>query len=203
MAADGRGANALYVLGCDPGKTGAIVGVGRDKLVILRTPHMKSPKGRGEEILYSHFWNEFAKAFLTVPKESRRPSTDVDKPHHAFIERVQAMPQQGGSSMFKFGYSAGFLRGLIVAAGIPLDLVEPQAWKKTVGIKNGSDKKASITRACQLWPSETEQFMPKRGHWDQEACIGVCDAALIAYHGLRVMTGEAHNPAPTETYEDI
>jgi crossover junction endodeoxyribonuclease RuvC len=138
-------------------------------------------------------WNEFEKLF-GLP--GNHPSKT---PEQCFIERVQAMPQQGGSSMFKFGYSAGFLRGIIMASRLPITMVEPQAWKKTAGISNGSDKKASITRACQLFPNETEQLMPKRSEWDQEACIGVADAALIGWYGLRTM-GAASAP---ETYEDI
>lgn len=192
----------MYVLGCDPGKTGAIVGVGLKRLVVLRTPHMKSQKGRGEEILYAHMWNEFQRLFLL--DKSGAKIKQWMAPSHGFIERVQAMPQQGGSSMFKFGYSAGFIRGLIVAAGISLDMVEPQAWKKTAGLKNGSDKKASIVRACQLWPDQTEEFMPRRGHWDQEACIGVADAALIGHHGLRIMVdSDAPAALSGEDFTDI
>jgi crossover junction endodeoxyribonuclease RuvC len=97
------------------------------------------------------------------------------------------MPQQGGSSMFKFGYSAGFMRGLIVAAQIPLDMVEPAAWKKTARLPNKSDKEVCIPRACELWPNQVEELTPKRGHWTKEECKGVCDAALIGYHGLSLL----------------
>lgn len=179
----------MYVIGCDPGKTGAIVGVGLTSLVILRTPHMKSAKGRGEEILYAQMWNEFGRLFML-------PDNSGPIPDHAFIERVQAMPQQGGSSMFKFGYSAGFLRGLVQAARIPLDMVEPLTWKAAAGIPPKADKEASITRACQLWPNETYQFTPQRGKWTKEECIGVADAALIARHGLAMLTGSNDTSKP-------
>ena len=190
----------MYVLGCDPGKTGAIVGVSDDgELIILRTPHMKSAKGRGEEILYGAMWNEFQAMFL--PDKFGV----IGRPKHAFIERVQAMPKQGGSSMFKFGYGAGFLRGLITAASIPLDMVEPQAWKKTARLKHGADKEACIPRACELWPKYTEQLTPKRGHWDKEACKGVCDAALIGYHGLSILGAApiSFKTAETITVDDL
>ena len=187
----------MYVLGCDPGKTGAIVGVSDDgEIIILRTPHMKSAKGRGEEILYGLMWNEFERLFR---------SRDTVNPKHAFIERVQAMPKQGGSSMFKFGYSAGFLRGLVTAAQIPYDMVEPQAWKKTARLKHGAEKEASIPRACELWPKYTAELTPKRGHWDQEACVGVCDAALIGLHGLSILGAApiSFKPAETITVDDL
>lgn len=167
----------IYVIGADPGKTGAIVGVGLKRLVILRTPHMKSATGRGEEILYSHMWNEFEKLFME----------GTYTPKHAFIERVQAMPKQGGSSMFKFGYSAGFLRGIIAAARIPNTMVEPRAWKKSIGIPSGSDKALSINHACRLFPNDTKQLTPRRGEWNKQDCIGVAEAALIGWYGLQLL----------------
>lgn len=181
-----------YVIGCDPGKTGAIVGVGLTKLVILRTPHMASAKGRGDEILYGQMWNEFEKLFLL-----RDRSGWIFE--HVFIERVGAMPKQGGSSMFKFGYSAGFLRGITTASRVPLDMVEPQAWKKTARIPNGAEKECSIARACELWPHQTEELTPQRGKWNKEDCIGVADAALIGHHGLHLLG----NPTATENEFDI
>jgi len=182
----------LYVIGCDPGKTGAIVGVGLKKLVILRTPHLASAKGRGDEILYGQMWHAFETLF-------RLHDGSEETPSHAFIERVQAMPKQGASSMFKFGYSAGFLRGLIVASRIPLDMVEPQAWKKTARIPNGAEKECSIARACELWPHQTEELTPQRGKWNKEDCIGVADAALIRHHGLHLLG----NPTAIENEFDI
>lgn len=168
----------MHVLGCDPGKTGAIVLTSKHHLAIVRTPHMKAKTGRGEEIMYAAMW-EKVKAVLT----------EHERPHHVFIERVQAMPQEGASSGFKFGYSAGFLRGMITALGLPYDMVEPTAWKRTVRIPHGTDKKGSIARACELWPKQVEELTPKRGFWTQEECFGVCDAALIGYHGLSLLGG--------------
>jgi len=164
----------MYVLGCDPGKTGAIVAVSpTGPLRIIRTPHMESKTGRGEEIQYALMW-----------EQTKKMLAEIETPQHVFIERVQAMPKEGASSGFKFGYSAGFLRGLVTALGYRYDMIEPQAWKKTHRIPHGADKKASIIRACELWPKQVEELTPKRLHWDQTACFGVCDAALIGYHGL-------------------
>lgn len=171
-----------FVLGCDPGKTGAIVAVSKERLCIVRTPHMKAKTGRGEEILYAKMWEDLKRMLTEVPVA------------HAFIERVQAMRQENGkgegaSSAFKFGYSAGFLKGLITALEIPHDMVEPQAWKKTARIPHGTDKKGSIARACELWPKHADELTPKRNHWTQEECFGVCDAALIGWHGLHLLSG--------------
>lgn len=164
-----------YVLGCDPGKTGAIVGVGRARLVILRTPHGKALKGRGEDIMFDAMWNEFDKLFL---------HSMVHRPEHVFIERVQSFGKEGGPSSFKFGYSAGFMRGIVTAARIPKSMVEPQKWKAYAHIPLGSEKPVSIARACELFPHDVEELMPKRLHWTQEEAVGVADAALIGHYGL-------------------
>lgn len=169
-----------YVLGCDPGKEGAIVAVSDDPdvaepLVILRTPHMASARGKGEVILYDNMWAEFERLFGNL------------KIRHAFIERVGAQPHDGGPQAFKFGYSAGFLYGMIVASKIPRDMVEPQAWKATAKIKHGAAKEGCIPRACELWPEYSEELTPKRNHWTKAECIGVCDSALIGYHGLTLL----------------
>lgn len=176
----------MYVLGCDPGKMGAIVAVSDDgrPLRILRTPHMKSKSGKGEEILYAKFWQEFDSMFIS---HTGLPFNEGYVPVHIFIERVHSMPNDGAIAAHKFGYSAGFLRGMIAASKIPYDMVEPQAWKKSARLALGSDKASSIPRACELWPKQVEELTPKRTFWTKEECIGVCDAALIGYHGLTLL----------------
>ena len=57
---------------------------------------------------------------------------DVDL---AFIEKVSAMPKQGVSSTFKFGYSAGALEMALVAAGIPYRFVTPVKWCGALGLR--------------------------------------------------------------------
>ena len=41
----------------------------------------------------------------------------------AYLEKVQAMPGQGSSSMFGFGVSYGIIQGVIGALGIPVVLL--------------------------------------------------------------------------------
>lgn len=52
----------------------------------------------------------------------------------AVLEQVGAMPGQGVSSMFNFGDSYGFVRGLLVAHGIPYETKVPRTWQKALGI---------------------------------------------------------------------
>lgn len=71
----------------------------------------------------------------------------------AVIERVHSMPKQGVASSFKFGQSYGFLRGCLIASGIPFEEVTPQRWQKELGCLSRGDKNVTKARAQQLFPS--------------------------------------------------
>ena len=94
----------------------------------------------------------------------------------AFIERVAARPGQGVSSSFKFGQSYGFLRGLLIANGIPFEEVTPQKWQSAMGCLSKGDKNVTKARAQQLFPQL------KITHAN-------ADAILIAEYCRRVRTG--------------
>ncbi len=99
----------------------------------------------------------------------------------AFIERVGAMPGQGVSSCFTFGYAAGAIEGVLAAQGVSVTFVTPQAWKKAMQI-SGDDKGKSRQRAAQLFPSHAGLFSRVKDD-------GRAEAALIALHGLRSQGG--------------
>lgn len=100
------------------------------------------------------------------------------------IERVGAMPRQGLTSAFQFGFTAGAIHAL-VAAHFGTNLctaVTPQTWKFNVGLNANpqADRKArkdaSRARAVELFPAHADQF--KRAKDD-----GRAEAALIAWYG--------------------
>ena len=68
------------------------------------------------------------------------------------IERVGAMPGQGVSSMFKFGCGYGQVRGVCAALGLPVALVQPQAWKKRVLSGLSHDKEGAARYCASRWP---------------------------------------------------
>lgn len=98
------------------------------------------------------------------------------RPHHAFMERVGAMPGQGVSSMFAFGMAAGIVMGALGALQIPLTLVTPAQWK--VALRVPADKGGARARASQLLPAAAH-------HWPLVKHDGRAEAALIALYGLR------------------
>ena len=95
----------------------------------------------------------------------------------AFVERVNAMPGQGVTSVFSFGRSTGIVEGILAAYDIPTTLVTPQAWQKAVGQRAGKD--GSRERAMQLFPAQADLFQRKKDD-------GRSDAALIAYYGAKL-----------------
>ena len=68
------------------------------------------------------------------------------------IELVHAMPKQGVTSVFSFGRNYGFLRGMLIAYGIPFEEVTPLKWQKTLGCQSHGDKNITKSRAQQLFP---------------------------------------------------
>jgi crossover junction endodeoxyribonuclease RuvC len=92
----------------------------------------------------------------------------------AFLEKVNAMAGQGVSSVFSFGRSAGIMEGVLAAFDIPTTLVTPQAWQKSMNVRDGKD--GSRERAMQLFPASAELFQRKKDD-------GRSDAALIAKYG--------------------
>ncbi len=172
----------MIILGADPGQTGAVVWIEGDGVLganifrIVRPPIVEmSEKVIKKQVAYDVFTNHL---WCSVCFDA------------AYIEDVHSMPRQGVSSTFKFGYGAGYLRGVIEAmAGCgkyensqkpdPVNLVTPQAWKKALGLA-GQQKEASIALAQYLFPGQEE-------HIEDD---DVADAALIAYYGWCKQRGE-------------
>jgi crossover junction endodeoxyribonuclease RuvC len=90
-----------------------------------------------------------------------------------FMERVNAFPGQGVSSMFSLGMSFWGVAGVAAALGIPVELVNPAAWKKHFGL--GPDKDQARGLASRLYPGV--DLSKKKDH-------GRAEALLIARYGM-------------------
>lgn len=159
----------MIVLGIDPGLSGALASWDGITLTLLEMPAVKST-GRGRIVVWSA---------LSLAWDEHFP--DVT---HAFLERVQAQPKDGGSSAFKFGTVFGGLQGMIAAKGVPSTLVTPRVWMKQMGV-GGGDKTASVIRASELFPEDAAQFRGPRGGLKD----GVAEASLIALYGFQKLEG--------------
>ncbi len=100
----------------------------------------------------------------------------LHQPSPALIERAQAMPRQGASSGFKYGRATGALETAIVLCAVPIEIVEPSAWKWHWHLP-GNDKERARQRALELFPASHALLARKRDH-------GRAEAALLALDGL-------------------
>jgi len=106
---------------------------------------------------------------------------DRHKPVHALIERAQAMPRQGASSGFKYGRAVGAIEAAIALCAIPMEIIEPSAWKKFYKLP-GKDKEAARQKALQLFPSAHASLARRKDHQRAES-------ALIALYGATTHQG--------------
>lgn len=168
------------VLGFDPGISGAYAVVGSDGGVLVddlpvfrtRTANGKS-RGELDPVALAHVLGAFA--------------ATID---HAFIERVSARPGQGVTSMFRFGYAAGVIHGVIAALKIPHTFVTPQSWQRAMRV--GPSPDAARQRAVELSP-KMAGFFSARTHQHR------ADAMLIATWGLSHLTNLVPvSPPPAE-----
>lgn len=151
----------LY-LGIDPGASGAAAWIGED--------------------------GSFADWFLFAGESTATIAGRIlrERVIFAVLEKVAAMPGQGVSSMFSFGESYGRIQGILAAKLVPYALVQPQGWRKAVGLqlpakRDGQDraarsrevKQATVDAAVRRWP-ETAELFSKKKNWP------VADALFLA-----------------------
>lgn len=81
------------------------------------------------------------------------------------VEDVHTMKGQGISSSGKFMRAAGAIEATALLTGSPMVLVTPQRWKKHHGLI-GTEKKASLELARQLWPDAPLKLVKHHGRAD-------------------------------------
>jgi crossover junction endodeoxyribonuclease RuvC len=165
---------AVTVIGIDPGISGALAALDSGGNLVVEdfpTHAVRTSLGRARHEL----------DLVQLARFIQDISAAVD---HVFIERVNAMPGQGVTSMFRFGYAAGAVHGVIAALGLPFTFVPPQIWQRAQGVGAGAD--AARQRASQLFPQYAAELARKK---DQHRA----DATLIARYGLTLLTQD--NPA--------
>lgn len=131
----------MLTVGIDPGITGA-VGVLKDGqyLAVFDIPSVAKGSGSVKR--------EIDPAGLARELTSR---LDPKEYVEILLERVNAMPGQGVSSVFSFGDSYGCCRSVIAVLGHSAVLVPPAVWKKHFNL--GRDKEESRALAIRLFPN--------------------------------------------------
>ena len=130
----------MISIGIDPGLTGAI-GVLRDGEFYAVIDMPTVVKGAGS------VKNEVDPAGLANILRQYAPA---DEAVSVVLERVNAMPQQGSSSIFSLGDSFGCARSVVAACRFELTYVTPVTWKKH--FKLSSDKEVGRALATRTFP---------------------------------------------------
>jgi len=153
----------VRVLGIDVGLNGAIAIVEGDQLIEVHDMPTFSMERNGKN-----------KRMVNAAELARfiRQSAAGS----AYLERLNAMPGQGVTSMFSMGQSLGVVLGILAALDIPTTTIPPRTWQKALDVPQGKD--GSRYRAAQLFPAHAAQFARVKDD-------GRSDAALIAAYGAR------------------
>lgn len=165
----------LFV-GVDPGKVGALAVLSEAGAIVetVATPVVKGDRPEYDlpEI------RDFFVHYLAEAQGQLRVT----------VERAAPMPPKLGGS------AANFARGvarawewMLVALGIPYQLVPPQAWQRAMLLGTSGDDtgQRSIMAAKRLWPA-ADLRRSERARKDDH---GITDALLIAEFGRRAFVG--------------
>ena len=91
----------------------------------------------------------------------------------AAIEKAMVMPKQGISSSGKFMTNYGRWLGRLQMAGIKVDIVTPQKWKKVMfdSAPKQDPKEMARLRAIRLFPGLSMLLKRKKDHGRAEALL--------------------------------
>lgn len=95
------------------------------------------------------------------------------------IEDVSAMPGQGVASVFSFGDTAGCIRGVCQAVGLPIKLVTASKWKRDMGLSS-SAKEPVEARKDRARTLATQMFPDRASLWSARAHADRAEAVLLA-----------------------
>lgn len=143
-------------IGIDPGKSGGIA-------------YIDTEQGFAGTEPYSD------KALIDLCSSASRESQSV----MCCLEKVGAMPGQGVVSMFNFGQSVGYIKGVLESFRIPYQEVTPQKWKREFSLTSDKAKSAEVCR--KLFPDVSLLATPrcKKPH------DGMAEALLMAEYARR------------------
>jgi|SRR5271154_793730 len=153
-------------LGIDPGGTGAAVFI--------------SPKRTIQVYRFSKLsWYEVA---ANIVDDTQYFDIQV------LIENVHTFGEKGAASKhndFEFGKNTGIITGIIYAANIPFELINPKTWQYAFSLGGkwaplGSAKAKEKTARKRAHQTKAQKLFP-----DLKVTLDTCDALLIAEYQWR------------------
>mgnify|MGYP005990492633 FL=1 len=159
----------MIIIGIDPGLSGGIAILKDGKIKkIFDMPVMSEGKKNKRQINSAHL------------VQLIRENINENEETAVVVEKVNAMPGQGVTSMFNFGQTFGAIKGICAALSLPIYFVRPAKWKKHFELINSS-KDASRTKAIEMYPTISDQLSKKKD-------VNKSDAILIARFFNETMT---------------
>jgi hypothetical protein len=154
----------MYIIGVDPGLTGAIAVLAPEGTLegVDDTPTLTLKVQRGMRQVYD------------VPGMAALLRPYAGHQCQVYIEESQPMPGQGTRSTFSTGYGYGLWIGLLTTLQLSYTPIRPGIWKHTLAL--GKDKETARLRAMQLYPGADLRL--KKHH-------GRAETLLLASYGLR------------------
>lgn len=163
----------MIICGIDPGISGALAAYDTklEKFIWLEDMPTIASGTSGKKMV-----NPFAlrESIDVISKELKHGSDHIE----CIIEQVSAMPGNGVTAMFNFGRSFGIIEGVICAMKLPLHMVRPATWKKSMGYTN--DKEVIRADMVRHYPYFADLLKRKLDADRAEAM------ALALYHRKRV-----------------
>lgn len=144
----------MIYLGVDPGANGGIAAVYPDQ----GSMKLLNLKSATERDVFS---------FLLDAAPPGRSYCVLEKP-------AGAPGQRNLSGLTKLHDSVGFLRGLLVARGVPFDFISPQSWQRVYGLLR-KDKAETDTAKKNRHKQAAERLFP-----EVKVTHAVADALLLA-----------------------
>ena len=140
----------MKIIGIDPGLSGAIAVLENHKVLnIFDMPVMPEGKKNKRQLNSAHL--------VSLIKENISTSEEVA----IVVERVNAMPGQGVTSMFNFGQTFGAIKGICAALELPIFFIRPAKWKKHFELINSS-KDSSRTKTIEMYQKLSNQLAKKK-----------------------------------------
>lgn len=162
-----------YVLGIDPGFTGALAVIDTDSRfieAIFDMPVVQPLKIAGGPD------SRESKVVLDLKRLADTIKRYAPAIRLAVLERVHAMPDQGVSSMFRFGEGYGCLQGILAANEIKVLMPPPAVWKAALGLTHRKDD--SLILASNIFgPTAANRYFTRKKD------NGRAEAALLALFG--------------------
>jgi crossover junction endodeoxyribonuclease RuvC len=122
----------MTIIGIDPGLSGGIAVIENGRIV--ETHRIPVVKFGGKKVMDSRGLREIL--------------IERDYASRVVIEKVHAMPGQGVTSMFTFGFGAGVIEGVLAGITMPFEYVTPQKWQSILNGIDSTLKKKRSTVYC-------------------------------------------------------